>query len=184
MAKRLRAYDFALQESFVWRDLRQVREHALHWRSRGAKDFDLGGIKASLMTLTKGAFPAEPKPSKKTPKNQRQSLTLEILPSREASARSTPVLSLRQQNSRRYSATLDQQVGKDVSGEVADFYSHVCPAGVYERRGDTLVVNAPNCVDCKATDVLGPRWTPREGGSGPDYKIDVVWIKRSLYPVR
>ena len=33
-----------------------------------------------------------------------------------------------------------------------------------------LVVNAPNCVDCKATDVLGPRWTPREGGSGPKYK--------------
>ena len=33
-----------------------------------------------------------------------------------------------------------------------------------------LRVNAPNCVDCKATDVLGPRWTPREGGSGPTYK--------------
>ena len=38
------------------------------------------------------------------------------------------------------------------------------------REGDTLVVNAPNCVDCKATDVLGPRWAPREGGSGPAYK--------------
>ena len=37
-------------------------------------------------------------------------------------------------------------------------------AGVYERDGDRLVVNAPNCIDCKATDVLGPRWTPREGG--------------------
>jgi electron-transferring-flavoprotein dehydrogenase len=53
---------------------------------------------------------------------------------------------------------------------VADFYSHVCPAGVYERQGDRLVVNAPNCIDCKATDVVGPRWTPREGGSGPAYK--------------
>ena len=62
-------------------------------------------------------------------------------------------------------------VGKDVSGEMADFYASVCPAGVYERRGDTLVVNAPNCVDCKATDVLGPRWSPREGGSGPKYRI-------------
>jgi ferredoxin-like protein FixX len=41
---------------------------------------------------------------------------------------------------------------------------------VYERQGDRLVVNAPNCVDCKATDVLGPRWMPREGGSGPAYK--------------
>ena len=61
-------------------------------------------------------------------------------------------------------------VGPEVSGEVADFYSHLCPAGVYERVGDELRVNPPNCVDCKATDVLGPRWTPREGGSGPKYR--------------
>ena len=60
-------------------------------------------------------------------------------------------------------------VGKDVSGEVADLYASLCPAGVYERQGDKLVVNAPNCIDCKATDVLGPRWAPREGGSGPRY---------------
>ena len=61
-------------------------------------------------------------------------------------------------------------VGQDITPELADFYSHVCPAGVYEREGDGLRVNAPNCVDCKATDVLGPRWTPREGGSGPTYR--------------
>jgi ferredoxin-like protein FixX len=46
----------------------------------------------------------------------------------------------------------------------------MCPAGVYERDGDRLVVSPANCVDCKATDVLGPRWTPREGGSGPKYR--------------
>ena len=61
-------------------------------------------------------------------------------------------------------------VGQDITPEVAEFYSHVCPAGVYERVGDELRVNPPNCVDCKATDVLGPRWTPREGGSGPKYR--------------
>jgi electron-transferring-flavoprotein dehydrogenase len=62
-------------------------------------------------------------------------------------------------------------VGTDISADVAEFYTHVCPAGVYERVGDALRVNAPNCVDCKATDVLGPRWTPREGGSGPKYRL-------------
>ena len=61
-------------------------------------------------------------------------------------------------------------VGQDVPAEVATLYEHMCPAGVYERRGERLVVNPPNCVDCKATDVLGPRWTPREGGSGPRYR--------------
>ena len=58
----------------------------------------------------------------------------------------------------------------EVSPELADLYASLCPAGVYERSGLRLVVNAPNCVDCKATDILGPRWTPREGGSGPTYK--------------
>ncbi|MGH7606985.1 MAG: 4Fe-4S dicluster domain-containing protein, partial [Gemmatimonadales bacterium] len=58
----------------------------------------------------------------------------------------------------------------DVPAEVARFYAHVCPAGVYEAVAGGLRINAPNCVDCKATDVLGPRWTPREGGSGPKYK--------------
>ena len=62
-------------------------------------------------------------------------------------------------------------VGKDVTAEVAEFYTHICPAGVYEREGDTLRVNAANCIDCKATDVLGPRWTPRESGSGPRYRL-------------
>jgi electron-transferring-flavoprotein dehydrogenase len=62
-------------------------------------------------------------------------------------------------------------VGRDVTGAVADFYAALCPAGVYERVGDELRVNPPNCVDCKATDVLGPRWTPREGGSGPKYRL-------------
>jgi len=61
-------------------------------------------------------------------------------------------------------------VGEKTGGEVADFYQHLCPAGVYERVGDELKVNPPNCVDCKATDVVGPRWTPREGGSGPRYR--------------
>ncbi|MDH5196467.1 MAG: 4Fe-4S dicluster domain-containing protein, partial [Gemmatimonadota bacterium] len=58
----------------------------------------------------------------------------------------------------------------DVDRATAEFYAHLCPAGVYEWTADGLQVNAPNCVDCKATDVVGPRWTPREGGSGPAYK--------------
>jgi electron-transferring-flavoprotein dehydrogenase len=44
------------------------------------------------------------------------------------------------------------------------------PASTSRTRSGNLVINAPNCIDCKATDVLGPRWTPREGGSGPKYR--------------
>jgi len=59
---------------------------------------------------------------------------------------------------------------RGVPSDVARFYSHMCPAGVYDATENGLRINAPNCVDCKATDVMGPRWTPREGGSGPKYK--------------
>src|SRR5437879_4207641 len=67
-------------------------------------------------------------------------------------------------------------LGSDVPPAAAEFYARMCPAGVYEVAGGTLRVNAPNCVDCKATDVLRPRWTPRDGGSGPRYKR--MWEKQ------
>ena len=61
-------------------------------------------------------------------------------------------------------------VGEDVPPEVARFYEHMCPAAVYERQGDERSVKCSNCGDGKTTDVLGPRWRPREGGAGTKYK--------------
>ena len=62
-------------------------------------------------------------------------------------------------------------VGQDVTAEVARVLHAPLPGGRLRAKWTgQLRVNAPNCVDCKATDVLGPRWTPREGGSGPKYK--------------
>ena len=57
-----------------------------------------------------------------------------------------------------------------------------CPAGVYEfvpaENGAPdemqLVINAQNCVHCKTCDIKDPtqniRWTPPEGGGGPNYE--------------
>lgn len=53
-----------------------------------------------------------------------------------------------------------------------------CPAGVYEVVRDAagaprFQINAANCIHCKACDIKDPadniRWTPPEGGSGPNY---------------
>jgi electron-transferring-flavoprotein dehydrogenase len=54
-----------------------------------------------------------------------------------------------------------------------------CPAGVYEivRGGNserpTLIINAQNCIHCKACDIKDPNqnidWTVPEGGGGPNY---------------
>ena len=55
--------------------------------------------------------------------------------------------------------------------------SRFCPAGVYEYpEGDKLVINAQNCVHCKCCSIKMPeeyiRWTvPEAGGGGPSYTL-------------
>lgn len=55
-----------------------------------------------------------------------------------------------------------------------------CPAGVYEivfneNNAPRFHMNYSNCIQCKACDIKDPtqniRWTPPEGGSGPQYGI-------------
>jgi electron-transferring-flavoprotein dehydrogenase len=130
----------------------------------------VGGAKAGLMTVTGGRFPGG---RITMPEDARTPRTTSAPP--PFTPDGTLTFSkldavFKSGNATRDTIPSHLLVGRDVTAEVADFYSHVCPAGVYERVGDELRVNAPNCVDCKATDVLGPRWTPREGGSGPKYR--------------
>jgi electron-transferring-flavoprotein dehydrogenase len=159
-------YDKALGASYVVADMKKTRNMRLAFKS----GFYSGGFKAGLMTVTGGRLfggriaveedAADPK---------------EVLPAEPFVPDNTLTFSkvdavFKSGNATRDSIPSHLIVGQDISADVAEFYSHVCPAGVYERVGDELRVNAPNCVDCKATDVLGPRWTPREGGSGPKYR--------------
>lgn len=50
-----------------------------------------------------------------------------------------------------------------------------CPAKVYEYVDDRLVINAQNCIHCKACSIKTPeqfiKWTVPEGGGGPNYTI-------------
>ena len=72
-------------------------------------------------------------------------------------------------DARRHPVAPDRRQGRPAPRSPSSTRTCARPAST-SAQGDELVVNAPNCVDCKATDVLGPRWTPREGGSGPRYK--------------
>jgi electron-transferring-flavoprotein dehydrogenase len=165
-ARTLAAYDRALRRSATWTDLHRTRNMRLAFK----RGFFGGGARAFLMDLTRGAFPGG---------------RIASASDAEESKRITPPVPQRYDGKYTFSkvdavfrsgnATRDDIpshliVGGDVPGPVAELYEHLCPAGVYRRTSDGLEVNAPNCVDCKATDVLGPRWTPREGGSGPAYK--------------
>ena len=163
----LAEYDRAIDGSTIISDLKRRRNMRLAFKS----GFYLGGIKALAMTLTNGAFPGgrieseadvqeprelKPDPAPYTPDGKLTFSKLDAV--------------FKAGNATRDDIPSHLIVGQDVAGDVAEFYEHMCPAGVYERDGDRLTINAPNCVDCKATDVLGPRWTPREGGSGPSYR--------------
>jgi electron-transferring-flavoprotein dehydrogenase len=166
-ASNLSAYDQLVNASFIAADLHRTRNMRLAFKS----GFWVGGVKAALMTLTGGRFPggriAMPEDAE-TPRETNSSAP--FTPDGTLTFSKVDAV-FKSGNATRDSIPSHLLVGPDVSPELADFYTHVCPAGVYERAGDQLRVNAPNCVDCKATDVLGPRWTPREGGSGPKYRL-------------
>jgi electron-transferring-flavoprotein dehydrogenase len=163
----LSVYDQEVDRSYIASDLYRTRNMRLAFKD----GFFIGGAKAGLMTVTGGRFPggkidmvehaARPRSvSADPPFTPDNVLTFSKLDAVFKSGNAT-----------RDTIPSHLIVGRDITVEVADFYAHLCPAGVYERVADGLRVNAPNCVDCKATDVLGPRWTPREGGSGPKYRL-------------
>jgi electron-transferring-flavoprotein dehydrogenase len=163
----LGSYDQLVNESYIAADLYRTRNMRLAFKD----GFFVGGAKAGLMTLTGGLFPGnkiEMEADAATPRT----LTPELpfTPDNVLTFGKLDAV-FKSGNATRDTIPSHLLVGTDISPEVADFYSHLCPAGVYERVGNELRVNAPNCVDCKATDVLGPRWTPREGGSGPKYRL-------------
>jgi electron-transferring-flavoprotein dehydrogenase len=163
----LSAYDRAVRQSRIMRDLHATRNMRLAFHN----GFTSGMVRAGLMTITGGGFPgrriAVPKDAD-TPRVEGDGEP--FVPDNVLTFSKVDAV-FKSGNMTRDSIPSHLVVGPDISGAVADFYAHLCPAGVYERDGETLRVNPPNCVDCKATDVLGPRWTPREGGSGPRYRL-------------
>jgi electron-transferring-flavoprotein dehydrogenase len=165
-AGRLAEYDRLLNASYVVHDLYRTRNMRLAFKS----GFYAGGIKASLMTLTGGRFPGGRIMMHADADAPRRAGAVESFTPDGKLTFSKVDAVFKAGNSTRDTIPSHLVVGKDVTREAARFYTHVCPAGVYEEVDGKLRVNAPNCVDCKATDVVGPRWTPREGGSGPKYK--------------
>jgi len=165
-AQQLASYDRMVDESYLRDDLYRTRNMRLAFRD----GFYRGGIKAGLMTLTGGRFPGGKISMPADAAVSRITNGATAVPANPLTISKLDAV-FKSGNATRDTIPSHLLIGPDITAKVAEFYSHVCPAGVYERVGDQLRVNPPNCVDCKATDVLGPRWTPREGGSGPKYRL-------------
>jgi electron-transferring-flavoprotein dehydrogenase len=162
----LRPYTQSVDDSFVMSDLRRTRNVRLGFK----RGFYLGGARAALSTITGGAFQGGKIRVETDAQEERHfGPPSNFTPDGKLTFSKVDAV-FKSGNQTRDDIPSHLIVGEDVPPEAAELYAHMCPAGVYERNGERLVVNAPNCVDCKATDVLGPRWTPREGGSGPGYR--------------
>jgi electron-transferring-flavoprotein dehydrogenase len=165
----LAAYDEALHQSFVWQDLREVR----NMRPAFGRGFWLGGALAGAMTATKGRFPPG---DARTERDSDQ----ELVSSDRAQSYPAPDGKLTfDKLSSVYSSgnkTRDDQpdhivLRRDVPQELARMWERMCPAQVYEAGDDGVAVTPSNCVQCGAITAKGGRLTPPEGGSGPEYTL-------------
>ena len=165
----LAGYDQALQESFVWSDLKQVR----NMRPAFGRGLVLGGALAGAMTATRGAFP---------PGDVRMEADAEQELIRTDRAKSYPLpdgdlifdkLSsvFLSGNATRDDAPDHIRVQREVPREIAELWTRMCPAAVYEVAENGVEVTPSNCVQCGAITAKGGRLTPPEGGAGPDYKL-------------
>ena len=165
-ASKLADYDRLVNESYIAADLKKTRNMRLAFKS----GFYVGGFKALVMTLTRGAmFGGKMSVEEDAAEPKLHRAAGEFKPDGKLTFSKVDAV-FKSGNATRDTVPSHLIVGEDVPVEVAEMYKAMCPAEVYDVRDGELIVNAPNCVDCKATDVIGPRWTPREGGSGPRYR--------------
>ena len=165
-AAALAPYDAMVNDSFILKDLYIHRNMRLAFKS----GLIMGGIKATLLEWTNGAFPSgRPQGERDSDVARRRVGKEPFIPDGKLTFSKLDAV-FKSGNRTRDNIPNHLLMDRDVPFEVAELYANLCPAGVFERHGNVLRMNPPNCVDCKATDVLGPRWTPREGGSGPKYR--------------
>jgi electron-transferring-flavoprotein dehydrogenase len=171
----LSAYDDALRQSYVWRDLERVR----NMRPAFGRGFWAGAALAGAMTASFGKFPPrdialEPDADQDVVRSDRAAryprpdgtVTFDKLSSVYLSGNKT-----------RDDAPNHLRVAREVPRDLAELWARMCPAQVYElgtELGDGLVrldLTPSNCVQCGAITAKGGRLTPPEGGAGPEYTL-------------
>ncbi len=171
----LASYDESLRASFIWKDLREVR----NMRQAFGRGFYLGGAMAGAMTATKGKFPpGDSRTERDTEHSLLKTDRASSYPAPDGKLTFDKLSSVFASGNR----TRDDQpnhirIQTRVPRELAEMWARMCPAQVYEvgeadGDGTVSVKLAPsNCVQCGAITAKGGRLTPPEGGSGPEYTV-------------
>ncbi|MBI2345360.1 MAG: 4Fe-4S dicluster domain-containing protein [Deltaproteobacteria bacterium] len=165
----LPTYGAAIRGSCIQRDLYRVR----NMRQAFHHGFWAGSALAGLMTVTRGLFPgwqfgtkadsAQPVDDKLKRSYQKgdNQLTFDKLTSVHAAG-----------NRSRDDQPNHLRVATKIPPVIGEAWIHMCPAAVYEWEATgprTLRINPSNCIHCGAITAKGGRFTPPEGGSGPEY---------------
>jgi electron-transferring-flavoprotein dehydrogenase len=171
----LAAYDQSLKDSFVWKDMKAVR----NMRQAFGKGFWLGGAVASAATVSRGVLPPG---ITRTERDAEHDLIrtdrAASYPAPDGKLTFDKLSSVFASGNR----TRDDQpnhirIQRQVPSDLAEMWVRMCPAQVYEvgpADGDSTVsveVTPSNCVQCGAITAKGGRLTPPEGGSGPEYSL-------------
>jgi electron-transferring-flavoprotein dehydrogenase len=169
----LASYDASLRDSFLWTDLERVR----NMRPAFGHGLLFGGFVAGGATTSFGKFP--PRDFKLEPDSEHELLKTDrakSYPAPDGKLTFDKLSSVFASGNR----TRDDQpnhirLQTKVPREVAEMWTRMCPAHVYEvGEGDgevTVEITPSNCVQCGAITAKGGRLTPPEGGSGPEYTL-------------
>ncbi len=166
----LDGYDARVRASHIWSDLNKVR----NMRQALNRGLFVGGALASAMDVTRGAFPGG---TFRTHRDAEAAMTVEprTYPAPDGTLTFDKLSSVFLSGNRsRDDQPNHIRVRTRVPREVGQAWVSMCPAGVYELRGDRagmveVEITPSNCVQCGAITAKGGRLTPPEGGSGPEY---------------
>jgi electron-transferring-flavoprotein dehydrogenase len=168
------AYDQAVRDSVIGRDLFRTR----NMRQPFARGFFMGGLVTNLMIATGGRFPNGHWPQHRDADAAMSDAGRSLTYPRPDGTYTFDKLSsvYLSGNATRDDAPNHIRVQRRVPRVVAETWTWMCPAGVYEIQegsedGDMVdvVVNHTNCVQCGAITAKGGRLTVPEGGDGPVY---------------
>jgi electron-transferring-flavoprotein dehydrogenase len=168
----LAGYDDALRESYVWKDLKRVR----NVRPAFSRGFWLGSALAGGAITSFGKLP---------PKDERleRDAEQELIATGRAASYPKPDGKLTfdklssvfaSGNKTRDDQPNHLRIETRVPRDIAELWARMCPAQVYEIGAEDagkvqVQVTPSNCVQCGAITAKGGRLTPPEGGSGPEY---------------
>jgi electron-transferring-flavoprotein dehydrogenase len=186
---RLEAYETAVRDGSIGRDLRPVRNAKPLWSRFGTvAGILLGGIDMWLNTVIPGVGLGY---TLKHRKADYEGLKTAARAKPIAYPKPDGILTFDKLTNVSFSATThaeDQPVHLQLADpnvpvtinlpEFDEPAQRYCPAGVYEIVADQegrprFQINAQNCVHCKTCDIKDPSqnitWVPPEGGGGPNY---------------